>query len=116
MKIPSLKNIIIIFSIMAFTSQHTSLANDIYQKFTKYNECITTNEMIPYFMDSLSNNSYLLENGYQIVPQSGRFTYPGSTIVVTGFFMITGGSVAAAIISPGYFFLGCWSCFNCCCP
>ena len=106
MKVLSLKNIIIIFSIMTLTSQHTSLANDNYQKFTKYNEFITTNEMIPYFMDSLSNNSYLFENGYQIVPQSGRFNYPGSTIVVTGFFIMTGGSAAAAAISPGYFFWG----------
>ena len=89
-KIINLKIFLMIFSVIIM-SQQATFANDDYQDFIKFTNLITTDEMMPYFIDSLSNNAYLLENEYQIISESEQFTYPDSTVVITSLFVAAGG-------------------------
>ena len=73
-----------------------NFANDIYEDFAAYKDFITTEQMIPYFMESFSNNAYLSENGYHIVPQSATLTLPDSTVAITA---IGAGAVVGSLIT-----------------
>ena len=83
------KNIVITFFAFIFINQQVTLANEDYQDFIKYNELITEDQVIPHFMDSISTNAYLLDNDYEIVPQSGHLTIPDSTAMITSFSIVT---------------------------
>ena len=94
-RIINLKIFLMIFFVIIM-SQQATFANSDYQDFIKFENLITTDEMMPYFIDSLSNNAYLLENEYQIIPESEQFTYPDSTVVITSLFIAAGGAVGLA--------------------
>ena len=91
----NLKNTILTFSITMIICSFT-FANDIYEDFASYKDFITTEQMIPYFMESFSNNAYLSENGYHIVPQSATLTLPDSTVAITA---IGAGAFVGSLIT-----------------